>query len=721
MTKRGFLTSLAAVFFMVLQAQETVMIHRADGVVLATPITSTDSIDFDGAAGLVRFHLGTTVGAVAMADIDSITFGTAPSDIRVTYCGAERPVVVNPYAFRGVDISVVGGTVVVNNARTDELTYELSGSGTGGFKLYSAKKQVLRLNGLVLTGIDGPAINIQSKKKTTVELVAETHSRLEDVSTYTPCGDEDAKGAFFSEGQLVFCGDGSLSVLGRADHAICSDDYVRVESGTVVVEGAVGDGVNANDRFEMSGGMLQVSGTVGDCVDGGAGNVAITGGVLRLTASTADTKALKCDSLMNISGGTLEISLTGSSCKGLKSATDISISGGLLTFEASGGVVVESGETSYCSAIKCDGNMNISGGNLQIRHTGTSGKGISVDGALEMTAGEVEISVTGNGGTYTNASNTSDTYNATCIKVDGDLHLLGGTLRLSASGTGGKCISVDGASVYGNADGGPAITAATSGSPISGSSDSGGGGGGRPGGNWRPGGTSSSAGGKPKVIRGEGDVTVENGLFVLSSAAEGGEGIESKTALTVNGGTIEANTYDDGLQASRQLVVNGGKIFVNASNNDGIDSNGTLMVAGGVVISCGATQPEEGFDCDQNTFSVTGGTLVGVGGATSTPTSSVTTQCVAIYSGKGSQNTEYTVCNSATGEHMFSFVLPRSYSQMTMLFSAPGMAKSAGYTIYTGGTKNGGEEFHGLTTGATFGGGTQVATFTTGSMVTTVR
>ena len=721
MTKRGFLTSLAAIFFMVLQAQETVMIHRADGVVLATPITSTDSIDFDDVVGLVRFHLGTTVGAVEMVDIDSITFGTAPSDIRVAYCGAERPVVVNPYAFRGVDISVVGGTVVVNNARTDELTYELSGSGTGGFKLYSAKKQVLRLNGLVLTGIDGPAINIQSKKKTTVELVAETHSRLEDVSTYTPCGDEDAKGAFFSEGQLVFCGDGSLSVLGRADHAICSDDYVRVESGTVVVEGAVGDGVNANDRFEMSGGMLQVSGTVGDCVDGGAGNVAITGGTLRLTASTADTKALKCDSLMNISGGTLEISLTGSSCKGLKSATDISISGGLLTFEASGGVVVESGETSYCSAIKCDGNMNISGGNLQIRHTGTSGKGISVDGALEMTAGEVEISVTGNGGTYTNASNTSDTYNATCIKVDGDLQLLGGTLRLSASGTGGKCISVDGASVYGNADGGPAITAATSGSPISGSSGSGGGGGGRPGGNWRPGGTSSSTGGKPKVIRGEGDVTVENGLFVLSSAAEGGEGIESKTALTVNGGTIEANTYDDGLQASRQLVVNGGKIFVNASNNDGIDSNGTLMVAGGVVISCGATQPEEGFDCDQNTFSVTGGTLVGVGGATSTPTSSVTTQCVAIYSGKGSQNTEYTVCNSATGEHMFSFVLPRSYSQMTMLFSTPGMAKSAGYTIYTGGTKNGGEEFHGLTTGATFGGGTQVATFTTGSMVTTVR
>lgn len=722
MTKRGFLTSLAAVFFFVLQAQETVMIHRADGVVLATPITSTDSIDFDDAAGLVRFHLGTTVGTVPMAEIDSITFGAATSEIRVTYKDAERPTVVNPYAFRGVDISVVGGTVVVNNARTDELTYELSGCGTGAFKLYSAKKQVLRLNGLVLTSVDGPAINIQSKKKTIVQLVAETSNRLVDVPTYTPCGDEDMKGALFSEGQLVFSGDGTLSVLGRADHAICSDDYVRVESGTVVVESAVGDGVNANDCFEMSGGLLQVSGTAGDCVDGGAGYVEITGGVLRLTASTADTKALKCDSLMSISGGTLEITLTGDCCKGLKSATDISISGGSLTFEASGGVVVESGETSYCSAIKCDGNMHVSGGNLQIRHSGTSGKGISVDGAMEMTAGEVEISVTGNGGTYTNASNASDTYSATCIKVDGDLNLVGGTLNLSAAGTGGKCISVDGASVYGSAESVPVITAKTTGGKIGGSSNSGGGRpGGWPGGGGWPGSSSSSGGGNPKTIRGEGTVIIENGNFTLSTAQDGGEGIESKSVLTVNGGTIVANTYDDGLQASQALVINGGKIYIYASNNDGIDSNGTLTVTGGVVISSGTTQPEEGFDCDQNTFKITGGTIVGVGGATSTPTSSVTTQCTAVYTASSSQNDVYTVCNSSTGEHIFSFAVPRSYNNMVMVFSAPNMQKSASYTIYTGGTVSGGTTFKGLTTGAEFSGGTQKKTFTTSGMVTTVR
>ena len=705
-------------FSLVLQAQEAVWVHQSNGVVLAIPMANTDSIDFDAEKELVRFHVGATIGEVSMADVYSISFAEQPSMVQICY-GNDAPKVINPYAFRGVDVTVDGQAVTVNSIRSDELTYELMGEGQGSFKLYSAHKQVVCLNDLVLTSVDGPAINIQSKKKTTIVLADGTNNALTDVATYTLTTDEDAKGALFSEGQLVFVGEGTLSVSGLMNHAICSDDYVRIEGGQVMVERAQGDGINVNDYFEMTGGTLRVSGVAGDCVDGGDGYVEISGGALQLTVSSAEAKALKADSTMTIAGGELTLNLWGNCSKGLKSKQDILISGGALKVVASGGVVVESGETSYCSVIKADGNLNITGGTIDVQHSGIAGKGISVDGNLEMTGGSVVMKMTGNGGTYTNASNTTDTYNATCIKVDGNLNLLAGNLNLSASGSGGKCISVDGVSVYGTSISGPSITAQTSGSKISGSSSQGGGG--RPGGNWRPGGTSSSSGGSPKVIRGEGAVTIENGTFVLASVAEGGEGVESKTVLTVNGGVIEAQTYDDGLQAKQQLVINAGKIFVNASNNDGIDSNGTLTITGGTIVSCGTTQPEEGFDCDQNTFTITGGTLIGVGGATSNPTTSVTTQCAVVYSASGTQNTTYTVCNTSTGEHVFSFVLPRSYSQMTMLFSTPKLQKSTGYTLYTGGNVSGGESFHGLTIGAGFDSGTSKKTFTTSSTVTTIR
>lgn len=708
-----------------LQAQEGVWVYQSNGVVLTVPIANTDSIDFDAEKGLVRFHVGSTIGEVSMAEIDSLSFGEVPSMIQVTY-GDNTPRVINPYAFRGVDVTVDGQAVTINSVRSDELTYELTGEGQGCFKLYSSHKQVVRLNDLVLTSTDGPAINIQSKKKTTIELADETNNKLTDVATYTLTTDEDAKGALFSEGQLVFVGEGVLSVSGLMGHAICSDDYVRISGGTITVERAQGDGINANDYFEMTGGLLHVLGVTGDCVDSGEGYVEISGGALQLTVTSADAKALKCDSTMTISGGELTLALEGDCSKGLKSKMNILISGGTIDAVASGGVVVESGDASYCSAIKADGDLKITGGTINVQHSGTAGKGISVDGTFEMTDGTITIKTTGSGGTYTNASSATDTYNATCIKVDGNLNLQAGVLVLSASGSGGKCISVDGVSVYGAADAGPSITAQTSGSKITTSSSQGGGnrpgaGGNRPGGGFQPGGGSSSSGGSPKAIRGEGAVTIENGTFVLATNAEGGEGIESKTVLTINGGSIEAQTYDDGLQAKQQLVINGGKIFVNASNNDGIDSNGTLTITGGTIVSCGTTQPEEGFDCDQNTFTITGGTLIGVGGATSNPTASVTTQCAVVYSGSGSQNTTYTVCNSATGEQIFSFLLPRSYSQMTMLFSTPTLQESTGYTIYTGGNVSGGESFYGLTTGADFTSGTSKKTFTTSSTVTTVR
>lgn len=707
------------------QAQEQMLVHRADGVTLALRTARTDSIGLSKDGQTALFYMDDAENPLAVSEIDSITFGTASPYVEVRYDETGLPRVTNPYAFQGLEITVDGGQVTATYAGLEEVTYRLTGSGKGAFKLYSGHKQRLLLDGLVLTADDGPAINIQSKKKTTVELPEGTTSTLLDAATRTPCGDEDMKAALFSEGQLVFEGEGTLQATGRYKHAICSDDYVEIRAGHVRVDGAVGDGIHAKDYFSMSGGRLTVEGTTGDCVDADAGYVEIGGGELSLTVSTADTKALKCDSVMHIAGGKFDIRLNADQAKGLKSGQALTIDGGEMEFTCSGGVVVTDGDPSYCTAVKCGADLTVNGGTLTIRHTGTAGKGLSTDGKLTVTGGTLDISVSGAGGTYTNASNTSDTYSGTCLKADGDLFIQDGTLTLNASGTGGKCISADGNSVYGDDDHAPAITATTTGSKISSSGGNSGGGpggwggwGGGPGGGWDQSGT----GGNPKAIRGEGNVTIENGSFSISTAQDGGEGIESKQTLTINGGTIEAVTYDDALNAGSAIVINGGRIYAYASNNDGIDSNGTLTVTGGIVIASGTTQPEEGFDCDQNTFKITGGVLVGTGGATSTPTSSVCTQCSAVYSARSAQQgTVYTVCRTSDGAQVLSFALPRSYSQMTMLFSSPELAASTGFTIYTGGTVTGGDAFRGLTTGAGFSGGTQAATFTTSSKVTTIR
>lgn len=54
--------------------------------------------------------------------------------------------------------------------------------------------------------------------------------------------------------------------------------------------------------------------------------------------------------------------------------------------------------------------------------------------------------------------------------------------------------------------------------------------------------------------------------------------------------------------------------YLYSTSNDAVDSNGKITITGGLMVAAGTTGVEEGFDCDKNTFKVTGGTLLGIGG-----------------------------------------------------------------------------------------------------------
>ena len=209
-------------------------------------------------------------------------------------------------------------------------------------------------------------------------------------------------------------------------------------------------------------------------------------------------------------------------------------------------------------------------------------------------------------------------------------------------------------------------------------------------------------------------LTINGGTITVNSSA--GEGIESKSIMTINNGTITTKTTDDGLNAGTFIYINGGNIYAYSTSNDAIDSNGKITVTGGKIIAVGAASPEEGFDCDRNTFKITGGILVGVAGATSSPTASVSTQASVILGGASAN--QLISIQSADGTEALTFLVPRTFT--TMLFSSPKLKVSTSYKIFTGGSVTGGSNFNGLYTSGTYSGGTQSSTFTTTSMVTKI-
>ncbi|MBR3064543.1 MAG: carbohydrate-binding domain-containing protein [Bacteroidales bacterium] len=346
-------------------------------------------------------------------------------------------------------VTTSGNQVTITYSGSENVAYKLTGTASDGFfKLYSPKKQAIWLSGLSLTNTAGAAINNQSGKRTFV-YVEGTNSLADGSSAaYSTSSDEDMKGVFFSEGQLVFSGSGSLTVTAnnaQSKSGIVSDDYVRMmasPSVTVTAGSSAGHGLRGKEYVQLSDGTLSITtkaamkkgigsddyvlvegGTTAISVSGGvaydsddseykgsagikADNYfAMTGGNVTITNSGKGGKGISAGSYdydatshtlsdSYISGGTLKITTTGSesndvSCKGIKIGW-VTKSGNRVTgyagnLKISGGSIVVSAAKS--EGVEAKGNLTISGGELYSYSTGDDA--INCQGEMNITGGYV--------------------------------------------------------------------------------------------------------------------------------------------------------------------------------------------------------------------------------------------------------------------------------------------------------------------------------------------
>ena len=187
---------------------------------------------------------------VTNKDDDNVSNSTFDRTVKVVFHGSGATVTGASESF---SVTVDGAGVTITNNGDEAVIYDLSGSASDGyFKLYSTRKQEILLHGLTLTNKKGAAINNQSHKRTFV--VIKGTNALADGSSYTQTpSDEDEKAAFFSEGQLVFSGDGSLTVNAVGKAGITSDDYVRFMDAPVIkVTSSAGHGIRGKEAIIVS-------------------------------------------------------------------------------------------------------------------------------------------------------------------------------------------------------------------------------------------------------------------------------------------------------------------------------------------------------------------------------------------------------------------------------------------------------------------------------------
>lgn len=440
----------------------------------------------------------------------------------------------------------------------------------------------------------------------------------------------------------------------------------------------------------------------GNIVLGGAGNLEIRGkykhafctdGALTFNSGTLNIKEAANDGIhtndeINISGGNITVRSVGDGIESESKKLPISITGGDIT-------VVTTGEKGH--GIKSKFDINIAtDGKVDVTTYGAASKGIKPSGNITISSGDITVSCAGDA---IWDADEADISSAAGIKCDGNFMMEDGTLTLLSTGKGGKGISADGTLTIN----GGTVTATTTGNQYVYDKNN-----------------DTAA----KAIKSDGNLTVNGGVIKIRTSKTEAEGLESKATLTITGGELDIEAYDDAINASNHIQIDGGKIYCNSVTNDAIDSNGTLSITGGLIIAAGALQAEAGLDCDNSRFTITGGTIIGVGGSTSSPTASYCTQRSLIFNSSTTNIQYLRIENTSTGQEVLTIKMPKTYSQrMTMLVSSSLLAQSTGYTIYTGGSISGGSDFHGLFTDATYTKGSSAGTFTTGSAagaVTTV-
>jgi len=254
-------------------------------------------------------------------------------------------------------------------------------------------------------------------------------------------------------------------------------------------------------------------------------------------------------------------------------------------------------------------------------------------------------------------------------------------------------------------------------------------------------------------------ITIDNGIFDISSGDDGihadtsleindgtydisksFEGIES-TVVTINNGYIQITSSDDGINLVEPnsasltaawepaqggfggrgqggmgfsenciLYINGGSIFIE-SGGDGIDSNGYIKMADGLLIINGPIYDmNSAIDYGGGEFTITGGTVVAVGsaGMAQGPSTSSTQYSANLRFGSPQSANIIVNIQTTSGVDMLTFCPTKTYQ--SLVFSSPELTAGT-YDVYIGGSSSG-TSTNGLYVDGIYSGGTNLGSFT---------
>ena len=580
----------------------------------------------------VLFMNGEAYGIQVIVDEDAEAYGHAVPFTENDKNGTWDTSRATQITLNGDEVSVFGGGAYAfdgNVMITGKGKYVISGTLADGSVIVDADSSAkiwIMLDGVDITCSTGACFDVEQADKVFLSLAEGSENRLTTLGFSAENLTAGMDGAVFSRDDLTINGTGSLTVTAGEESGIVCNDELIFTGGTVTVDAAA-DALHVNDNLRIMEAKLNLK--AGD--DG----ISLTG----------------LESELYWASGTLTATASGD---GINAENNIRILDGSLTLEAGDDGISAGGVT---------GTLEISGGSVQIT---AADKGISSENTVTMTGGTVEIDAEDDGLSAVGLFRMEDgaltiTSRDDGIHSDTAVEIAGGTLRIPSCYEGIEAVTID-------VSGGEiTIEPEDDGLNANGGMNSFGGGGfgsrggfggraggmqggpgmGMPGQNganenggfelpMMPGGNENERPEGPKMPDEDGNAGSE--MPTMGSAEEQREpGTDAsageppampmqesastettdgtETWIHVSGGSITViNSVArdaDGLDSNGDIIISGGVIRVSLTNSGsnsaldcGSESGGKMEIGGGELIACGSYAMAEGFDDSSSQCSI---------------------------------------------------------------------------------------------------------------------
>lgn len=434
----------------------------------------------------------------------------------------------------GNGISVDGNVIIITSG--GDFTVEGS-SEDGQIVVNTDEKVKLRLNGMSLTNSSGAPIYVKSADKFYITIEDGTENTLTDGGEYTE--ELEVNACLYSEDNIEIKGGGILNINGNVHHGISAKDSLEIENGIINIASA-GDGIRVNDTAEISGGEINI-------------------------VSEAD--GIQAEEILDITGGKINIK-----CNGEVTVTaEYEFGGrGMDGSQQQSAAYVndeEDSEDISSKGLKAGWMMDISGGNIAVSSNDTC---IKCDSELNITGGELEL--------YSESKKG--------IKGMEDVNINDGVINITKSSEG-----IESKRIL-TINGGDIDIIATDDGFNAGGTGQGPMGGGMGGGRMQPGNMDGTA------LAGEQGTEQGNGRGMQPDRGGAGGGrpgsteISTEHHIAINGGEIYINAEGDGIDSNGSIVISGGNIVIDGpsmSGDSALDHDGLFEINGGVLIGVGSS------------------------------------------------------------------------------------------------------------------------------------